>query len=171
MADLHPAEQGAYDYLCAIYAIVNARRWLNGRAQNADSIFDAYCLTLYRRLITEAAIRTPPLDLLMRGSSPDEVDRLIAVSGLRTSDARTPAALDQHMQPATACAILHFTYRFETNRPDHYSLLIRHDGREALLDSYQFALERRDGWLLRFTEATGLPQGAQIRRCWLVLQP
>lgn len=165
---LYPAEQGAYDYLCSIYTIINARRWLDGVAGDPDSVFSARVLDLYRHLIAKASAMVPAADLLTRGPDPDQVDRLIAASGLTAREASEVSQLDQHMQADRACAIIHFTYAFETRRPDHYSLLIRQGGAQALLDSYQFGLDRRDGWRLSFTPETGLPQGARIRRCWLI---
>lgn len=165
---LHPAEQGAYDYLCSIYTIINARRWLDGVAHDPDSVFDAPVLDLYRQLIAAACDMVPAIDLLTRGLDAHHVTALIAAAGLAHRNAKTPAELDSHMQADDACAIIHFTYLYETRRPDHYSLLIRNAGAQALLDSYQFALDRRDGWSLGFTPETGLPQGAMIRRCWLI---
>ncbi|MDF3607243.1 hypothetical protein PE067_14575 [Paracoccus sp. DMF-8] len=165
---LHPAEQGAYDYLCSIYTIINARRWLDGMAGDPDSVFAAPVLDLYRQLVTAATAMMPAPDLLTAGPGPEQVARLIATSGLTSREATHPAELDSHMQADGSCAIIHFTYLYETRRPDHYSLLIRHAGAQALLDSYQFALQGRDGWSLRFTPETGLPQGAEIRRCWLI---
>lgn len=168
MSPLCPAEQGAYDYLCSIYTIINARRWLDGVADDPDSIFDAAMLDLYRRLLSAASAMIPPADLLTRGPDPDQVAGLIEIAGLSTNQTSCAGDLDRHMQAAGACAIIHFTYLYETRRPDHYSLLIRHAGSQALLDSYQFALKSRDGWSLSFTPETGLPQGARITRCWLI---
>lgn len=168
MSAPYPAEQGAYDYLCSIYTIINAHRWLKDRAGDVDSVFDDTCLRLFRVLVADALREMSGLDLIMRGPDADQVGRLIAISGLTTTETTDLAALDRHLTGAKTCAIIHFTYDYETGRPDHYSVLIRHGGRESLLDSYQFGLESRTGWRLRFTEETGLPQGAVIQRCWLI---
>lgn len=168
MTGFHPAEQGAYDHLCAVYTIINARRWLDGRTGDADSVFDRANLRLFRQLVAEALEEMSGLDLVTRGPDAGQVARLIGTAGLTATGAPDPATLDRHMSRENASAIIHFTYDYEANRPDHYSLLIRQHGREALFDSYQFCLEVRTGWHLRFSEETGLPQGAVIRSCWLI---
>lgn len=168
MPDLYPSEQGAYDHLCAIYAILNARRWLDGMAGDAGSIFAPPVLDLYRGLIAAASELVPVSELLTRGIAPDQAARLFPIAELTAREATAPHELDVHMQADRACAIIHFTYLYETRRPDHFSLLIRHAGAERLLDSYEFALQTRRGWALEFTPETGLPQGATIRRCWLI---
>lgn len=168
MNDPFPAEQGAYDYLCSIYTIINAHRWQQGRADDPDSIFDSACLQLFRDLVAAALRDMTGLDLITRGPDAGQVAGLIRASGLDAAATRDPAVLDRHLGRAGACAIIHFSYEYETGRPDHYSVLIRHAGRECLLDSYRFGLQSRDGWRLRFTPETELPQGAVIRHCWLI---
>lgn len=166
MREIHPAEQGAYDYLCAIYTIVNARRYLDGRVGDGDSVFDKPYLVLFRQLVAEALKDIPGYVLVTQGVDEAHIASLLTVAGLDATETVEARAIERHMRNGPA--IIYFSYDYEAERPDHYSLLIHEGGTEQLLDSYQFSLEARDGLHLTFTPETELPQGATIRRAWLI---
>lgn len=169
MQEFHPAEQGAYDHLCAIYAIINARRYLDGRIHDGDSVFDRPFVGLFRQLVAAALRDIPGYDLVTRGPHENQIASLLEVAGLDAPETADPDAIDRHLQGNPV--IIHFAYDYEAERPDHYSLLFRDAGVERLFDSYQFALQSRNGLHLAFTPETELPQGATIRRAWLIGQP